>query len=217
MEVQQVPLADLNKYDKNPRRGNVKLIAESLDTYGQYKPITVNKRDNQILAGNHTFQAAESLGWESIAVVYVDVDEKTAAKIVAIDNRSTDLSEYDNQILLDLLKDLPDLSGSGYDETDLDDLKALLEEAATPKLTGFGELQKGETGASGIIMAPTIEDYRARYTDKATRMLIADYPNDRFVWLMEKLAEYREINSLVANSDAIVHLVEQVFGEKAPE
>lgn len=217
MEVSQVPLEELKTFDKNPRRGNVKLIAESLDTYGQYKPITVNKRDNQILAGNHTFQAAESLGWETIAVVYVDVDDKTASKIVAIDNRTTDLSEYDNQILLDLLKDLPDLSGSGYDDSDLDDLKALLEESARPKVGLFSELDKGETGQSGVVMAPTIEDYRSRYTEKATRMLIADYPNDRYVWLMEKFTEYREKNNLVGNSDAIIHLVEQATGEKAPE
>ncbi len=217
MEIEQVPLSELQKFDKNPRRGNVELIAKSLKTYGQYKPITVNKRDNQILAGNHTYQAAQSLGWESIAVVYVDVDDATAAKIVAIDNRTTDLSEYDNQVLLELLKELPDLEGSGYDDSDLDDLKALLEEANTPSLTGFPELKKGETGQSGVIQAPTIDDYRMRYTEKATRMLIADYPNDIFVWLMEKLAEYREKHNITANSDAIVHLLEQASGEKAPE
>jgi hypothetical protein len=217
MEIITVEIGDLKTYDKNPRKGNVELIAESLRNYGQYKPITVNKRDKTILAGNHTYQAAYKLGWKYIDVVFVDVDEQTAAKIVAIDNRTTDLSEYDNKILLDLLKELPDLDGSGYDQTDLDDLKALLEEAARPALTGFPELNKGETGQSGVLQAPTLDEYRMRYSEKATRMLIADYPNDTFVWLMDKLTAYRKEHNLSANSDAIIHLLEQVFDEKAPE
>lgn len=217
MEIIAVELGELKTYDKNPRRGNVDLIAESLRTYGQYKPITVNKRDNTILAGNHTYQAAYKLGWKYIDVVFVDVEPDVAAKIVAIDNRTTDLSEYDNKILLELLKELPDLDGSGYDQSDLDDLKALLEEAARPSITGFPELDKGETGQSGVLRAPTLDDYRMRYTEKATRMLIADYPNDIFVWLMEKLTVYRQKHNLPANSDAIVRLLEEEFDEKAPE
>jgi hypothetical protein len=220
MEIVQIALLDIKPYAKNPRKGNVDLIAESLATYGQYKPITVNSRTNEILAGNHTYAAAGKLGWTTIAVTYVDVDEETAAKIVAIDNKTSDLGEYDSGALLDLLTTVGDLSATGYKENDLDDLLALLQEKETPAVssdTRFSTLEQGETGQSGVKHIASLGEYAERYSQKTTRMLMADYPNDTYVWLMEKLAEYRVIHKLTNNADAIVKLLETVFNEKAPD
>ncbi|MFH8635479.1 ParB N-terminal domain-containing protein [Streptomyces goshikiensis] len=122
-----VPLADLAPYHRNPRTGDLEAIAESLATHGQYKPIVVNKgsltgRPNEILAGNHTAKAARQLGWDEIAVTWLDVDEDTAAKIVIVDNRTSDLAGYDTELLADILTDLPNLEGTGYDRAQLDEL-----------------------------------------------------------------------------------------------
>lgn len=128
MKVSEVDLKSLKTYPKNPRKGNVDIIATSLSAFGQYKPITVNQRTNEILAGNHTYQAAKQLGWSTISVTYVDVDEETAKRIVLIDNRSNDMASYDAEALLDLLAELPDLEATGYDDVNLDDLLASIEE-----------------------------------------------------------------------------------------
>lgn len=216
LKIESVAVTDLKPYANNPRKGNVKVIAESLKTYGQYKPITVNSRTREILAGNHTFQAAVELGWETIDVTFVDVDEETAGKIVAIDNRSSDLGEYDNEKLLELLSSIPDLDGSGYEQTDLDDLKALLEESVAPTVSSYSEVKTGETGQSGTLTIPSLEEYAERYAQKATRMLIADYPNATYIWLMEKLLDYRNKNNITSNADAIVHLLETEYKEQAP-
>lgn len=117
--VQLVEVTKLKPYDKNPRKGNVRAIAESLSANKQYRPIVVQKSNNKILAGNHTWQAAKTLGWEKISVVYVDVDEESAAKIVLADNRTTDLAEYDNAILAELLESLDQHVGTGYTESDV--------------------------------------------------------------------------------------------------
>ncbi|MFI1182527.1 ParB N-terminal domain-containing protein [Streptomyces sp. NPDC020799] len=127
LEGLAVPVADLAPYHRNPRTGDLAAIAESLATHGQYKPIVVNKgtltgRPNEILAGNHTAKAARTLGWDEIAVTWLDVDEDTAAKIVIVDNRTSDLAGYDTELLADILSDLPDLKGTGYDKEQLDDL-----------------------------------------------------------------------------------------------
>jgi hypothetical protein len=217
MKIQAVALTELKNYPKNPRKGNVGVIAESLKAYGQYKPITVNKRNNEILAGNHTYRAAQQLGWEKIDVVFVDVDETTAAKIVAIDNRSTDVSEYDNEELKSLLEDLPDLANTGYDVSDLDDLRALLEEAATPTVAhNFTELKKGETGNSNVSIGTSLGEYAERYAQKVSRMLVLDYQNEIYVWVSDKLNDYRKENNLQSNADAIVSIIEEMTGEKAP-
>lgn len=120
-----VPVAGLRPYPGNPRRGNVEAIKESLEKNGQYREIVANRRTSEVLAGNHTFLAAEALGWSKIAVSWVDVDPETAARIVLADNRTNDLAGYDTEALADLLQELPELAGTGYDRDDLD---ALLDE-----------------------------------------------------------------------------------------
>jgi DNA modification methylase len=110
---------DLRPFPGNARRGDVDMIKESLRTLGQYRPIVVNQRDNVILAGNHTWQAAKALGWSEIAVSFVDVDDQAARKINLIDNRSNDIATYDDAQLVALLKEVEDLAGTGFTDADL--------------------------------------------------------------------------------------------------
>ena len=119
----------LRPYSRNPRRGNLEAIKESLTTNGCYRPLVANRRTNEILAGNHTWRAAKELGWSEIAVSWVDVDAETAARIVLVDNRSNDLATYDDEALAALLDELPELEGTGYDRDDLDALLAELGKA----------------------------------------------------------------------------------------
>ena len=118
-ETTLVPIGMLKGYDKNPRKGNVKAIAESLQINKQYRPIVVQQSSKKILAGNHTWKAAKELGWDEIAVVFVDVNDEEAKRIVLADNRTNDLADYDNQILAELLRDLGDSGGTGYSEQDM--------------------------------------------------------------------------------------------------
>lgn len=123
----EVPLQELRPFHRNPRLGNVKAIVRSLRTLGQYRPIVVNRgtftgRRMEILAGNHTFLAAKELGWETIVAVILDVDETVAKKIALVDNRLPDLGDYDHAVLDSLLRDLPDLEATGYEDYNLDEL-----------------------------------------------------------------------------------------------
>lgn len=123
-EYQKMLVGALSTFVGNPRRGNVELIARSLETNGQYRPIVVNAgtltgRPLEVLAGNHTLLAARSLGWESVDCSVIDVDEQRARAIVAADNRLSDLGEYDAQELHALLASLDDLDGTGYLAEDL--------------------------------------------------------------------------------------------------
>lgn len=127
-ETKIVPINSLKPYDKNPRIGDVGAIAESLEENQQYRPIVVQKSTQKILAGNHTWQAAKFLGWETIAVVFVDVDDTHAAKIVLADNRTNDLASYDAKMLTEVLASLPDVAGTGYSQSDLEVLLDQIEE-----------------------------------------------------------------------------------------
>ena len=127
VRAETVPILSVTPYEGNARRGNVAAIAESLQANGQYRPIVCREEDRTILAGNHTWQAARHLGMPEIAVTWISCDDVTARKIVLADNRTGDLSDYDNSALLDLLRSLPDLDGTGFALSDIDRLDGLLD------------------------------------------------------------------------------------------
>ncbi len=87
-----------------------------------------------MLAGNHVLRAARDLGFSEIAATFVDLSEEEALKLVLVDNRTSDLAGYDDELLIELLSGLGDLSGTGFDEAALDDL---LDEV--PPLRGGGD------------------------------------------------------------------------------
>lgn len=132
--------ADLAPYHRNPRVGNVPLIVESLRAHGQYKPLIVNRgtktgRPNEVLAGNHLLRAGLEIGLEQMLVHWLDVDDDEAAAIVLVDNRASDKGGYDNELLAELLQDVPTLDGTGYSEADLRRLLNGLEEGEEGGLT----------------------------------------------------------------------------------
>ena len=125
VRVEKVPVDQLTKHPRNPRRGDLEAIKESLATHGQFKPIVANLRTGHILAGNHTYEAAVQLGWDEIEVAWVDVDEFDELRIMLADNRTADKAEYDDDSLDDILKDLIRVSddmlvGTGFDIEDVD-------------------------------------------------------------------------------------------------
>ena len=160
VQVEIVEITSLKPYPKNPRRGDVEEIAKSLKVNGQFKPIVVNRRDQTILAGNHPWRAARSLGWTHIGVTYVDVDDYGAQKIVLADNRTSDMSSYDDAKLLELLELLPSLEGTGFKPVDIDQLQALL--------NGDGAFEAPNierTGAVGSEIRVCVGTYRVMIDD----------------------------------------------------
>lgn len=78
---------------------NMEAIKHSLTLYGQVKPIVVNRDTNIVLAGNGTLQAAKELGWDTIAVSYVDMNEGEAAAYGMADNRTAELASWDTECI----------------------------------------------------------------------------------------------------------------------
>src|SRR5215211_1875193 len=81
--------------------------------------IVVNRPRMEVLCGDRTLLAAREFGWSALDATFVSVDEEQAKRILLVDNRTSDLAGYDLPALADLLKDLPDLEGTGYDQAEL--------------------------------------------------------------------------------------------------
>jgi ParB-like chromosome segregation protein Spo0J len=120
------PVSSLSTLPGNPRRGDIEAVAASLKRFGQRKPIVARASDRVVIAGNHTLQAAVSLGWDQVAVSFVDDDESTSQAYALADNRISDLSSYDDQALLDLLESVEIFDGTGYALSDMESLSELL-------------------------------------------------------------------------------------------
>jgi hypothetical protein len=124
-----VPLADLERFPGNPRRGQVDEIAESLRRFGQVRPILTDGR--RIVAGNHTYLAAERIGWTHISAVDEQFQSEGEARAYLLaDNRLPELGNYERSQLAALLGELEEgghWEGTGYNIDDLEDLRAELD------------------------------------------------------------------------------------------
>jgi ParB-like chromosome segregation protein Spo0J len=109
-----VPYDSVMKYPNNPRIGNIPVIMESLRENGFFRPLIVQASTNYILDGNHTWEAAGEEGYQEVPVVFVDVDDKQARRMVLIANRAADLATYDSQLLAEVIKGLDSPVGTGY-------------------------------------------------------------------------------------------------------
>jgi ParB-like chromosome segregation protein Spo0J len=153
VRTQDVPLGELTPYPGNARRGDVRLILDSLRTSGQYRSLIARQLPDGhlvVLAGNHTLAALLAHGrgpctasiptfanpeascalcngtpWEpSARVEVVDCDDETALRINLVDNRAADKGSWDLDGLVELLSYLPDLDGTGYTDADVERLLA---------------------------------------------------------------------------------------------
>lgn len=183
LEPLSVPIDAITTYPENVRDGNVTAIAESLAKYGQMKPLVVQESTGYIVAGNHTYLAAKMLGWEKVAIVRVDMDERTALGYLLADNRTSDLGTYHRDKLVKTLGSLADagwLEGTLWSADDLDDLFYQTEAAITEaepfhgtfaisqdeldKFKERGAAPAAETGAKRFREVPLLlreEDHRA--------------------------------------------------------
>jgi len=93
-----VPLAKLNHDPVNPRLhddANLATIRASLERFGQYQVLVVQKPGMIVRVGNGRLRVMRDLGWTHAACLVVDEAEADAIARGLIDNRSGDLSSWD--------------------------------------------------------------------------------------------------------------------------
>jgi DNA modification methylase len=108
-------IKDLKSDHKNARKRtdrSASLIAESLKRYGAARSIVIDE-DGRILAGNGTVEGAKKAGITNVRIIEAEGDELIAVRraglsedekvgLALADNRSSDLSEWDHEMLRQL-------------------------------------------------------------------------------------------------------------------
>lgn len=128
MQVESVEISSLVSDPSNARKHsekNLEAIKGSLQKFGQQKNIVV--RNNVVIAGNGTLEAAKALGWTHVTVKRADDMSATEATAYALaDNRTAELAEWDFDVLGSTLHSLReedfDLTGIGFDVSYLDNI-----------------------------------------------------------------------------------------------
>jgi DNA modification methylase len=167
------PITELTLLPGNPRRGDIEAVKRSLEAFGQRKPIVVRRSDNVVIAGNHTMQAAQALGWSEIAVVWVDDDEVTSKAFALADNRTAELGDYDEDALADLINDVGSLNpglleSSGWDDKAVQELLDRVEQVELP--TDVDEVPEDVPAVSKLGDVWLLGDHRVMCGDSTNRI-----------------------------------------------
>lgn len=126
--IKRIPVAKLTKFPGNARRGQIEQIRASLRRHGQYRALVVRQLDDGsmvVLVGNNTLDALELEGITHARCELVVCDDDEALRINLVDNRLSDLADYDDVSLIEQLTALAgDFDDVGYTEDDLHRLMA---------------------------------------------------------------------------------------------
>jgi DNA modification methylase len=134
-----VPIDSIFPHEKNVNHADLGALRESFETNGYYGHVVVQKSSRKMLAGNHRHLLAKEMGATEIPVVFIDVDDPTALRILLADNRTTRLGHDDEDALASLLQSIQNdqgsLLGTGFDDGALQELLEELGRDSTAGLT----------------------------------------------------------------------------------
>lgn len=146
VEAERTSISAVTPHPDNAREGDIGAITQMLAQWGQYRSITANRRTGHVVKGNHTLAAAKALGWDCIAVRWIDVDPDQEAKILLIDNRTSDLARYDSDRLTALFAEITSWDGTGYSPEDAAEIIAGANPRPGPHPTGQVQTKIGPWG-----------------------------------------------------------------------
>lgn len=168
-----VPITAVQQHPQNPNNGDVDVIAESILANGFFNPVVVQRSTGYILAGNHRYAALLSIGETDIPVIWADVDDERALRILIADNRTAEIAVRNNRELANLMALLEEtdtgLVGTGYDEEGLAELRRL---ANIDDHAGFGAPSTTEPGDYDF--QPSVTVYGRLYDGEMTPFLGGD-------------------------------------------
>lgn len=124
IKIAQVKITDLKPAKYNPRKISDQDFAQLIESIRQYEmvePIVVNSNPDRIdtvIGGHQRLRACKELGYKTVPVVYVDLDETRERALNLRLNRNT------GQFDLELLKsfDIEELLSVGFNDIDLGDI-----------------------------------------------------------------------------------------------
>lgn len=163
MEIKNINVNELKKYNKNPRKNKMAVdkVAESIKEFGFKVPIVIDK-DGVIIAGHTRLEAAKKLKLKDVpCIIADDLTEDQVRAFRLADNKVSEFSEWD----IDLLN---------FELSEID---------LNMDLFGFDDFEIEESGEAA-------EKKELRPYKKVHYLITADLnDNDTIIEIIEKLRE----------------------------
>lgn len=158
LAIEYVNPDELHPHPNNINEGDVGDLIMSIRAHGFFQPIGAQRDTNTIIFGKSRWRAGTIVRgfirqgdtfwarWsrargdmETLPVVYYDVNDEEAVRMMLVDDRARDRAQTDRAGLADLLLDLDQtttrrLFGTGYDQGDLNRLVGGLATASFSRL-----------------------------------------------------------------------------------
>lgn len=197
-QVERVAVGDLLPHPRNPNQGDVGAIAESIDANGWFGVVLAQTSTRRVIAGEHRWRAATAAGADTVPVLFLDVDDDEAERIMLADNAlNRERASWEPGGLAELLVELQQrprgLVGTGFDADDLDAMLARLNVSAD------------QVGGARDGMTP--QERADSYGASAIRSLILSYGLDEYERIILGLARLRAHRDLPSNAAVVEALI----------
>jgi hypothetical protein len=239
--VDYIPLDEVRLASRNPKGHDAAGIRNMIEHHGFVELPAIDERTGRLVAGHGRHEQLTAMyeaGDEPPDGVEVQPDGRWAMPVMrGWSSRSDpDAEAYllgsnkigekggiaDEALLAEMLGDLDHqdlLLLTGFGQAELDDLRAALEEpvpTALPEPGGGRERPAGRDLEGQTRQTRGLDDLADDYAASSVRVLVLAYPGARYVWVVEQLTEVLRQRGLENNSDAVLSLLEDLAGEKAP-
>lgn len=195
--IREVDPRTLTIHPHNPRRGDVRAITRSIRANGWFGAVVVQESTGYVLVGNHRVQAAVAAELDSIPVMFLNVDDEQAKRILLADNRASDMGTYDYEVLGELLDKLLDEDLPGSLWTDSERAAFTLRHLDREREQGYGNV--GD--------APTPGERRAGYEASGVRTIILSLPQDEYLRVKDRLRELQEASGAETTGEVLMSLL----------
>lgn len=146
MQIEYIGIDKVVPYDKNPRKNNeaVEYVKNSISQFGFKVPIVIDK-NNVIVCGHTRYKAAKELNIKNVPCIMADdlTDEQITAYRLA-DNRVSEFSYWDNELLDEELQKLLDFDMESFGFFDEEDEEELEDEEEIKPEVEFTEILEEE-------------------------------------------------------------------------
>jgi ParB-like chromosome segregation protein Spo0J len=107
MKIKEVDIISIRPYWRNPRINSkaVESVKSSIRKYKMNQPILVDS-NGVIIAGHTRYQALVQLGYKKVYVIFSDLTEMQAKEFRIIDNKTSEIAEWDMDKLVQELREI---------------------------------------------------------------------------------------------------------------
>lgn len=193
MNIIYKKVSDLMPYVNNPRKNDkaVDSVAESIKSFGFKQPIVIDK-NGEIIVGHTRLKAAIKLGLKEIpCLVADDLTEKQIKAYRIADNKVSELSQWDFDLLKLELNEIEDFTG--FEPEILYDFKNEQE---------YKEVVTDEHGFSP-------KELQERYLNSIIRQIILTFNKVQYDKIIDIFEELKKEYGLENNTEVIIKLLEE--------